>query len=373
MNEMNEWQETKWGEIATLEYGKSLRGYQEKTSGFRVYGTNGPIGWHDEYLCDQPGVIIGRKGAYRGVHYSPTPFFVIDTAFYLNPKTEIDIRWAYYALLLCDINNMDSGSAIPSTSRADFYNLPVTIPPLAVQRRIAEILGALDDKIANNAAINHHLEQIAQAIYEQKFGMQNDLVTPISEIVDIRDGTHDSPKAVDSGYPLVTSKHLLPYGVDVITPNLICQADFDKINERSKVDTHDILISMIGTIGLISLVIEREVNFAIKNVGLFKTSQIKEFVYYVLCFLRSPAMRDHIDIRLAGSTQKFISLGELRQLPIAVPSKEELHGFNDIVRPMFDEIELRTVESAHLAAIRDALLPRLMSGELPIVDISNIK
>jgi type I restriction enzyme S subunit len=104
-----EWTRTTWGEVATLEYGKALRDYQNIVEGFPVYGTNGPIGFHDTALCKTPGVVIGRKGAYRGVHYSSRPFFVIDTAFYLKPKAEIDMRWAYYALLTCDINNMDSG------------------------------------------------------------------------------------------------------------------------------------------------------------------------------------------------------------------------------------------------------------------------
>jgi type I restriction enzyme S subunit len=73
-------------------------------------------------------VIIGRKGAYRGVHFSPEPFFVIDTAFYLKPKKAFDVKWSYYELLNFDLNGMDSGSAIPSTSRDDFYSIPVCFP-----------------------------------------------------------------------------------------------------------------------------------------------------------------------------------------------------------------------------------------------------
>jgi len=75
----SEWNETTWGRLATLEYGKSLRDYSNGLGGYRVFGTNGAIGWHDTPLCNNPGIIIGRKGAYRGVHYSPEPFFVIDT------------------------------------------------------------------------------------------------------------------------------------------------------------------------------------------------------------------------------------------------------------------------------------------------------
>ena len=90
----------------------------------------------------------------------------------------------------------------------------------------------------------------------------------LSDIVDVRDGTHDSPSFHSSGYPLITSKHLQPFCVDKHSANLISESDYNKINERSKVDTNDILISMIGTVGLVSLVVDPNVNFAIKNVGL---------------------------------------------------------------------------------------------------------
>jgi len=134
------WRVTKWGDLVTLEYGKSLGGYTGEGGAYPVYGTNGRIGSHSAPLCDHPGIVIGRKGAYRGVHFCNTPFFVIDTAFYVEPKVTTELRWAYYELLRHDINSMDSGSAIPSTSREDFYGLTVLVPPVEVQRAFAEFL-----------------------------------------------------------------------------------------------------------------------------------------------------------------------------------------------------------------------------------------
>lgn len=152
-----------------MEYGKSLRGYESSEGPYRVFGTNGPIGWHNEALCAHPSVVIGRKGAYRGVHYSANPFFVIDTAFYLKPRVEMDTLWAYYELLMQDINGLDSGSAIPSTSREDFYGLTVQVPPLVEQRSIAHILGTLDDKIELNRGMNETLEEMARALFKSWF------------------------------------------------------------------------------------------------------------------------------------------------------------------------------------------------------------
>jgi type I restriction enzyme S subunit len=134
------WLVTRWGGQVSLEYGKALSGYDEGTGRFPVYGTNGRIGSHSEALCPHAGIIVGRKGAYRGVHYSNSPFFVIDTAFFVKPRVPIMLRWAYYELLRLDINSMDSGSAIPSTSRDEFYNLPVVVPPFAIQQAFVRTL-----------------------------------------------------------------------------------------------------------------------------------------------------------------------------------------------------------------------------------------
>lgn len=71
-----EWRDSTWGDEIVLEYGKALRGYNESSGHYQVFGANGPIGWTDEPLVPGPGVILGRKGAYRGVEYSLNPFFV---------------------------------------------------------------------------------------------------------------------------------------------------------------------------------------------------------------------------------------------------------------------------------------------------------
>jgi type I restriction enzyme S subunit len=134
------WRDTVWGELVTLEYGKSLSGYSGGKSTYPVFGTNGQIGTYSHPLCDHAGIIVGRKGAYRGIHFCNMPFFAIDTAFYVEPRGPMEMRWAYYELLRNDINSMDSGSAIPSTSREDFYSIPVVAPPFEIQQAFARIL-----------------------------------------------------------------------------------------------------------------------------------------------------------------------------------------------------------------------------------------
>lgn len=145
-----------WGDLITLEYGKPIKDKESVDGPIPVYGTNGQIGTsHLKPLCEHPSFILGRKGAYRGVHYSDTPFSVIDTAFYAQSISDkVDLKWAYYKFLTYDINRMDSGSAIPSTDRYEIYSINVDLPDLATQRKVVSVLELLDNKIQDNNKIN---------------------------------------------------------------------------------------------------------------------------------------------------------------------------------------------------------------------------
>ena len=166
---MKAWRPSTWGDEISLEYGKALRGYESAHGPFRVFGSNGPVGWTDKALATGPGVILGRKGAYRGVQYSEGDFFVIDTAYYVVPKTDLDMRWLYYAIQYHKLGEIDDGSPIPSTTRAAVYVRELDVPPKGVQREMARILESIDNKIDLNRRINQTLEAMAQAIFKSWF------------------------------------------------------------------------------------------------------------------------------------------------------------------------------------------------------------
>lgn len=138
------------------------------------------------------------------------------------------------------------------------------------------------------------------------------------DIIDIRDGTHDSPTYVNDGYPLITSKNLKNGKIVLEDVNLISKADFDSINKRSKVDKGDILYSMIGTIGNFSI-IEDDPVYAIKNVALFKFNKNGVYNKYFFYLLSSNFVKQQIEIQQKGGTQKFVTLKILRNLKIPLP------------------------------------------------------
>lgn len=276
-----------------------------------------------------------------------------------NPVFKKDVR-----------DNYGSGSAIPRIVLKDFKRMPISYPDLDEQRRIVASLVAIDDRILLNTTINENLEQQAQAIFSNLFPkcMSNGIA--MSNIIDVRDGTHDSPKAKKEGYSLITSKHLQAYSVNKKEANLISYEDFNKINERSKVEYGDILISMIGTVGIISFISDKSIDFAIKNVGLFRTSQSAKLRFYVLNYLKTNEVANYIEQHLAGSTQKYISLTELRNLPIRIPSDEDLQEYNELISPIYGQIITLSKENQWLTELRDTLLPKLMNGE---IDVSKVK
>lgn len=145
---------------------------------------------------------------------------------------------------------------------------------------------------------------------------------------DVRDGTHDSPKHLDFGKILITSKNIKDNYIDFTNVSYISEEDYNKINERSLVEKNDILYSMIGTVGLIYRV-EEHPNYAIKNMGLFKISdELKsKWLYY---YLSSPKSKKDVVSKLNGSTQKFISLNNLRGLEIRFP--EDVNNAKRIIK-----------------------------------------
>lgn len=155
----------------------------------------------------------------------------------------------------------------------------------------------------------------------------------------VTDGTHDSPKPQAEGLYLITSKHLKPSGIDFSSANRISETDYNKIIQRSKVEQYDILFSMIGTIGNIHRVTTHIVDFAVKNMGIFKMGGDADKSLWMYYWLQSPIAQEYIQSRITGSTQGYLTLGNLRDFPVCVPPLEEQRRIVGILGVIDDKIE----------------------------------
>ena len=272
-------------------------------------------------------------------------------------------------------NAEGSGSTMPILNKSSFESLAFIIPEdIKEQKAIANILTAFDDKIENLQAQNKTLEQTAQTIFKEWFGkyqVGDELpdgwrVGKITELFEIRDGTHDSPKQKKIGYKLITSKHLGNNRIKLEDAYLISEEDYINVNKRSRVEQFDILVSMIGTIGLTYLEQNELINYAIKNVALFKTSQNKTFSIYTYLWLKSSFGKYFFETSKSGTTQEYISLKSFRAIELVIPNDKMIKKFNDIVFNLFRKTKNNTDQTQSLKKTRNTLLPKLMSGQLRI-------
>ena len=183
----------------------------------------------------------------------------------------------------------------------------------------------------------------------------------------VADGTHDSPKEVEFGKKLVTSKNIIGGKLDLEKSYFISLEDFNEVNKRSKVDQWDILISMIGTVGEVALIKEKP-DFAIKNVGLLKNNDeyAAKWLYY---YLKSDLGQYQIKSRLRGTTQLYIPLKDLRKLEIEVPkNREELIKIVKILDNIDLKIENCLMINHNLDALCHIIFKHYFIDFTPFID-----
>ena len=171
----------------------------------------------------------------------------------------------------------------------------------------------------------------------------------------VTDGTHDSPKPQTCGRYLITSKHLKSSGIDFSSANKISEEDYQKIIKRSNVEQYDILFSMIGTVGNIHRVTTVDVDYAVKNMGIFKLGGDNVKSLWLYYYLQSPQAKEYIKSRISGSTQGYLTLGSLREFPVSVPPLAEQKRIADILSVIDDKIELNRRINANLEQQAQAL------------------
>ena len=211
----------------------------------------------------------------------------------------------------------------------------------------------------------------------QKGGVSGWREYELQELVDVRDGTHDSPKESAIGKHLVTSKHIKNGKIDLTSAYKISENDFELVNKRSKVDQWDILFSMIGTIGEMAIVTDRP-EFAIKNVGLFKTNGNKLLSQWIYYYFKSTEAQAEIQASLKGSTQQYITLGDLRVFPIKIPSEKEQKAIAAMLSSLDDKIDLlhrqnQTLEAMAQTLFRQWFIEEVREDweEIPLSSIAN--
>jgi type I restriction enzyme S subunit len=205
-----------------------------------------------------------------------------------------------------------------------YLDSEIVVPSKVIQHKIVKRLDAIRKLQELNQQEIEKARILFKSVLDKEFSNRKAWKeVKLSEICDVRDGTHDSPKYYDKGVPLITSKNLKGDALDFSNINFISEEDHQQIIKRSHVENGDILFGMIGTIGN-PVIVDTKREFSIKNVGLIKFPS-KSLVNncYLRYFLESSFLLNQIARLSRGGTQKFVSLGNLRSLQICLPSISE--------------------------------------------------
>lgn len=376
---MTDWTETTVGEFCPFAYGKGLPERSRVAGGnVPVYGSNGLVGRHDVAATEGSTVIVGRKGSVGVVHYSAEPCWPIDTTFYITDADRERLKFKYYLLKSLPLSTMNADSAVPGLNRTAAHSLRVRIPPLPTQRRIAQILGTLDDKIELNRRMNATLEAMARALFKSWFvdfdpvrakaaGRDSGLPAPLAALFPARlveSALGDVPEGWGVGR--LEDLTVLQRGFDLPSQQRI-PGEYPVLAASGPNGTHcEYMVKgpgvTTGRSGVLGNVFYVHEDFWPLNTSLW----VKEFracgpayAYYMLERLDTATYN-------AGSAVPTLNRNHIHTLPALLPPRALTGHFEEVALSLLRKQKQNDEQSATLALLRDALLPRLLAGEIDV-------
>lgn len=399
---MGEWKEYKLGDITIMKNGKK----RPQNSGcYPVYGGNGIMDYSDSYNSERT-IVVGRVGAYCGcVYKSEERCWVSDNAIAVYAKDNVDFQYLYYMMTSLDFHHHHIGGAQPLMTQDIIGDFIIKLPTLETQRQIASILSSLDDKIEFNRKINANLEAQAQALFkswfvdfepfkdqpfvESELGMipEGWKVGRYDEIIDSTisgdwgkekpEGNYTHKVACIRGCDFQDIKN----GLRGKTPErYILEKNFQTKHFRDK----DILVEISGGTATVStgrvcpvsqLLIDK-FNEDIVCTNFCRLVRPKPnygaFLYYSWLYKYDNKVMFGYENGTSGI--KNFRIKDFTALePVVIPSEDALMAFQIVIDKLQMKLQMNGSESQKLASLRDALLPRLMSGELNVFDKPNDK
>lgn len=302
----------------------------------------------------------------------------------LKVNNEHNSKFIYYVLSDNNFFNYatvtSKGTKMPRGTPNAIMNYLVPNISIEIENKIVNILSTYDGLIENNNKRIKILEQTAENLYKEWFvrfrfhGYENAefengipkgwTIKRMQEFCYVTDGTHNSPKSVDIGIPLITGKYISNGFIDFNISYNISSSEHESIKKRSGLKSGDIIFSNIGTVGN-CCIIDYDREFSVKNVIIFKPKTMVEtsYLYY---WLTSSIMQEIFSTQTNGASQQFVGLNFMRRYKLFVPSNDVLENFAKKIVPIINQKKLLHKINLKLIEQRDLLLPRLMSGKFEV-------
>lgn len=347
---MSEWKEMPIGDLITLQRGHDLVQTEFVEGEYAVAGSNGLIGFHNQFTTNGPGLTLGRSGNSIGVaHYYESPFWAHNTVLYSKQFHGSHPKFLYYLFKCLDFKSMDAGSAVPTLNRNHLYPILVKVPTdFNEQKCIAEILSSLDDKIDLLHRQNKTLEQLAETLFRQWFVEEAEEgweKTTFGEFVKPKKGRNiTKADAIEGDYAVVAGG---------LEPSCY--------HNQSNTSEPVITVSSSGAnAGFVRLYHSR----VWASDCSFIDDTITSYVFFSYVFLK--INQEILFDKQEGSAQPHVYPSHIMEIEMFKYPKSKIEMFEEEITPVFQKIKSNTIQIKTLTQLRDTLLPKLMSGEVKI-------
>jgi len=296
------------------------------------------------------------------------------------------------------LRRVAQGTTFEAISKTDLASLVVMAPPLEDRETLGRVLDTLDTTIRQTEAIIEKLKQVKQGLLHdlltRGIDANGELRPPQSQAthlykdsplgwipkewtvrrldeycVSVADGTHDSPKPADSGYPLITSKNLRSGQLDLTDSYLIGEVDYRAVRARSSVEPGDLLFGMIGTVGNPVIIEAGQDQIATKNVGLLRVGGDFGRGRFLREWLESTSVEKQLNEAMSGSTQRFIGLGTLRSLLVLEPDTNEMELIVSAAQLAAARIRTEFSTLSKLRVLKQGLMDDLLTGRVRVTPL----
>jgi type I restriction enzyme S subunit len=374
------WRESRLGDVVILQRGHDLPESQRSQGDVPVVSSSGITGNHNVAKAIAPGVVTGRYGTLGEVFYLDEDYWPLNTALYVTDFKGNNPRFVAYFLrnLLRDFQS--DKAAVPGVNRNVLHEISVRVPDPASQADIAAILAPYDELIANNRRRMALLEDASREVCREWFvrrrfpGREHTSITnglpegwELHRIGDIAD-------CVGGGTPSTAVASFWEGGdITWVTPTDVTRNEHFVLLDSSRkiteaglrnssaklVPSHAVLMTSRASVGFFAMA-GREV---CTNQGFISVVPYDPIHTCYLLFYLSERV-EAIRAMGSGSTYPEVSRGKFRDFPVLVPAHALVSLFDEMCRPMLDQIRILKLQNENLIAARDLLLPRLMSGGL---------
>jgi len=358
----------KLGDLFEFEYGKGLPKKQRNEAGnYPVYGSNGIVGFHDEYLIEGPAIIVGRKGAAGEVAFEKKNLWPIDTTYFIKVPSSLDFMFSFFLLKSLVLSQLDKSTAIPGLNRNDAYNLNISLPPLPEQRaivsKIEQLFSELDNGISNLKLVQEQLKVYRQAVLKKAFEGNWEIVTIGDKFDFIGGGTPSKkePKYWNGEIPWCSVKDIKGKYLHSTIDKITNEGLKNSASNLAKVD-EVILVTRISPGKAIIAKTETAINQDLKIIKP-KFKSIPLFVYYLFNSLENQYVK-----LSSGTTVLGINLTNLKSIPIPnIPFGQQQTIVHEIETRLSvcDKIEQDIAENLEKAeALRQSILKKAFEGKL---------